>query len=66
MDSQEKFENMISSGKTIRGKKCFIDIPLSGDINLSPLKHHDIDELHFMEGDIRNYLRVALKSRDNI
>ena len=58
MDSQEKFENMISSGKTIRGKKCFIDIPLSGDINLSPLKHHDIDELHFTEGDISWFYNV--------
>ena len=58
MDSQEKFENMISSGKTIRGKKCFIDTPLSGDINLSPLKHHDIDELHFMEGDISWFYNV--------
>ena len=58
MDSQEKFENMISSGKTIRGKKCFIDIPLSGDINLSPLKHQDIDELHFMEGDISWFYNV--------
>lgn len=58
MDSQEKFENMISSGKTIRGKKCFIDIPLSGDINLSTLKHQDIDELHFMEGDISWFYNV--------
>ena len=58
MDSQEKFENMISSGKTIKNKKCFIDIPLSGDINLSPLKHQDIDELHFMEGDISWFYNV--------
>ena len=52
MSGQEKFENLINNGKTILGTKCFIDTPLSGEINLSILKNKGIEELNFVKGEI--------------
>ena len=52
MSDQEKFENLINNGKTILGTKCFIDTPLSGEINLSILKNKGIEELSFVKGEI--------------
>lgn len=52
MSDQEKFEDLINKGKTILGTKCFIDTPLSGEINLSILKNKGIEELHFVKGEI--------------
>lgn len=51
-DPQDKFENIVNNGKAIIGTKCFIDTPLSGEINLSILKNKGIEELHFAKGEI--------------
>jgi len=57
-DSQEKFENLINNGKAILGTKCFIDKPLSDEINLSILKNKGIEELHFAKGEITRIYNV--------
>jgi hypothetical protein len=36
----------------IRGNRCYIDEPLDGEIDLSPLKNKDIEEIHFVDGTI--------------
>jgi len=57
-DQQEKFENIINQDKTIIGTKCFVDTPLSGEINLSILKNKGIEELHFAKGEITRIYNV--------
>lgn len=58
MSNQEKFENLINNGKAILGTKCFIDKPLSDEINLSILKNKGIEELHFAKGEITRIYNV--------
>lgn len=56
---QEVFEKVINNnGKSILGTKCFIDVPLSGEISLSALKGKGVDELHFVEGKITRIYNV--------
>ena len=56
---QEAFENIINNnGKSILGTKCFIDVPLSGEISLSVLKDKGLDELHFVDGKITRIYNV--------
>lgn len=49
MSSQEHFEELI---RGVKGKKCNINIPLNGDIDFSPLKHLNLDEIYFVDGNI--------------
>jgi hypothetical protein len=59
MTDQEAFENIINNnGKSILGTKCFIDVPLSGEIGLSVLKDKGLEELHFVDGKITRIYNV--------
>jgi hypothetical protein len=58
MDSQELFEDAINNGKAVNGNRCHIDIALSGDIDLNPLKQFNIEELYFAEGNIEWFYNV--------
>lgn len=56
---QDAFENIINNnGKSILGTKCFIDVPLSGEISLSVLKDKNVEELHFVDGKITRIYNV--------
>ena len=57
-DSQDTFNELIRSGKAIVGNKCYINIPLEGEIDLSPLKNENLEELHFKDGRISRILNV--------
>jgi hypothetical protein len=57
-DPQEKFENIVNNGKSIIGAQFFVDVPLSGEINLSILKDRGVDEIHFADGEITRIYNV--------
>jgi len=53
MSSQDLFNKMVSDGgKAIVGGRCYINKPLSGDIDTSELKGRGISELWFSKGGI--------------
>lgn len=53
MSSQDLFNKMVSDGgKAIIGGRCYINKPLSGDIDTSELKGRGISELWFSKGGI--------------
>ena len=53
MSSQQLFNKMVSDGgKAIVGGRCYINKPLSGDIDTSDLKGRGINELWFTKGGI--------------
>ena len=53
MSSQDLFNKMVSDGgKAIVGGRCYINKPLSGDIDTSELKGLGISELWFSKGGI--------------
>ena len=55
MSSQDLFNKMVSDGgKAIVGGRCYINKPLSGDIDTSELKGRGISELWFSKGGITN------------
>ena len=58
MSDQEKFEKIVNNGKSIIGAQLFVDVPLSGEINLSILKDRGVDEIHFAEGEISRIYNV--------
>ena len=42
----------------IKGKQCYIQYPLSDEIDLSPLKNKQIEEIHFAKGAIQRFRNV--------
>ena len=58
MSSQEHFEEIIRGGKAIKGKKCNINTPLNGDIDFSPLKNLNLDEIYFVDGNISHFHNI--------
>ena len=53
MSSQDLFNKMVSDGgKAIVGGRCYVNKPLSGDIDTSELKGRGITELWFTKGGI--------------
>ena len=59
-DFQNIFDNLINDEKVIVDKKCYINVPLEGEINLSTLKNKNIEEIHFPEGKISRILNIPV------
>ncbi len=51
-DSQNIFNKMVENGKAIIAGRCYINTPLSGEIDLSALRNKNISELWFVKGTI--------------
>jgi Leucine-rich repeat (LRR) protein len=51
-DSQNIFNTMVENGKAIVAGRCYINTPLSGEIDLSTLRDKNINELWFVKGTI--------------
>jgi len=51
-DSQNIFNTMVKNGKAIVAGRCYINTPLSGEIDLSVLSDKNIRELWFVKGTI--------------
>ena len=54
-DFQDTFNNL---RKAIVDNKCYIDVPLEGEISLSTLKNKNIEEIHFPKGSISRIINV--------
>jgi len=52
MEFQDKFNELITGGKTIKGNRCYIDVQLDGEVDFSPLKNKSIEEIYFVDGNI--------------
>ena len=50
--SQDIFNKMVTNGKAIVAGRCYINTPLSGEIDLSGLRDKNISELWFVKGTI--------------
>lgn len=50
--SQDIFNKMVTNGKAIVAGRCYINTPLSGEIDLSELRDKNISELWFVKGTI--------------
>jgi len=44
-DFQDTFNELVKNEKTIVGNKCYIDVPLEGEIDLSRLKNQNLEEI---------------------
>jgi hypothetical protein len=51
-DSQNIFNKMVENGKAVIAGRCYINTPLSGEIDLSALRNKNISELWFVKGTI--------------
>jgi len=59
-DFQDTFNELVKNEKTIVGNKCYIDVPLEGEIDLSRLKNQNLEEIHFPKGRISRIMNVPV------
>lgn len=59
-DFQDVFNKLIHGGKAIVGNKCYIDVPLEGEIDLTTLKNKNLEEIHFPKGRISRIMNVPV------